>query len=282
MKWTTLGLEKNKVSFESIIAEDRLGHAYLFWGEDMIGKRTFAVELCARINNHSAGNAYDTKTIAPRASEGETKIYIEDARDLKTFLSLKPIFGRRRITIIDDADRLTPEATNAILKVLEEPPSLGLLILISSKPKALPQTIYSRCHHVHFANNSPSVVSTYLDEAGISGVEAEFLTRIGRGRIGWMARVIENKQTEKIMSSIAEFEKVITMGVFEKMIYAKSLTERDNRLDVLNDFIYYFSSDNDFKRRHAKTLRGLLRAYTLISQPQYNHRLVLENFVLSM
>ena len=280
--WTTLGLDKNKESFEKIIAENRLGHAYLFWGEEMIGKRTFAIELCAKINNNLAGNAFDTTIIAPRHSEGETKIYIEDARDLKTFLSLKPIFGIRRIAILDDADRLTSEATNAILKVLEEPPSSGLLILISSKPKALPKTIYSRCHHVHFANNPSSVVKSYINKSKINSADAEFLTRIGRGRIGWLTRVVENKQIDTVRNNITEFERIMMMGVFEKMIYAKSLTERDDRLDVLNDLIYYFSSDNNSKIRFAKILSGLLKTYALISQPQYNHRLTLENFILGL
>ncbi len=282
MKWQTIGFNKNKNLFEDISANKRLGHSYLFWGEDMIGKRTFAMDLCSMMNEEEHYSGLDSLIIAPKISEGETKIYIEDIRDLKSFLSLKPLFGKYRIAIIDDADRLTLEATNAILKILEEPPSSGLLVLISSKPKALPKTIYSRCHHIHFANHEEVIMKEYLAKERVSSDNSEFLCRLSRGRIGWLARVISEDRIARVKKDIIDFEESIKSGVFEKMIYAKKLTERDDCIDVINNLIYYFSTDTDLIVKNKNVLRQLIKTYKIISQPQYNRRLMLENFVLSL
>ena len=282
MRWQTIGFNKNKNLFEDIITNKRLGHSYLFWGEDMIGKKTFATELCFIMNDEEYHSDLDSLVIAPKILEGETKIYIEDIRNLKSFLSFRPLFGKYRIAIIDDADRLTPEATNAILKILEEPPSSGLLILISSRPKALPKTIYSRCHHIHFANHREAIIREYIAKEKINSGDSEFLFRLSRGRIGWLARVISENKLTGIKKDIIDFEGSIEAGVFEKMTYAKKLADREDCIDVINNLIYYFSTDIDSIVKNKNVLRQLAKTYKIISQPQYNRRLMLENFVLSL
>ena len=80
----------------------------------------------------------------------EDNILIDDIRFLKKWASLKP-FREFKIAIIRDADRMTEEASNAFLKILEEPPKRVVFILITTKPFVLPLTINSRCQHVPFS-----------------------------------------------------------------------------------------------------------------------------------
>src|SRR5206468_8551173 len=79
------------------------------------------------------------------------RIVIEQIRDLEHALQMRAPNGRRKVAIVSDADRLQPQAANAFLKTLEEPPKDSLLLLLSALPEALPETILSRCISITFA-----------------------------------------------------------------------------------------------------------------------------------
>src|SRR3989344_2108132 len=122
MTWQTFGFENIKKYFERAVADDSLEHAYLFSGQEMIGKKSFALELASYFG--------------PRANNpdllmlGEENIGIDQVRNLKNFLMLKPYAGKHKIAILNDAHQIGAEAANAMLKVLEEPPEHSLIILI--------------------------------------------------------------------------------------------------------------------------------------------------------
>jgi len=144
MTWQTFGFENIKKYFEKALADDSLEHAYLFSGQEMIGKRTFALELAGPIQGSPVNRAalYGEPDLLMLGSES---VGIDEIRKLKKFLSLKPYASKYKIVIIDDAHQMGAEAANAMLKVLEEPPAHSLIILISANPQALLPTIYSRC-----------------------------------------------------------------------------------------------------------------------------------------
>src|SRR3989338_6742348 len=121
MVWTVIGHNKNKQYFESCFKNKALAHAYIFCGPEGIGKKVFAHDLFRLVNKREPFGDPDFKLLSPRLEEGETKIYIEDIRDLKSYLSLKPYYGPYKFVIINDADRLVPEAANAFFKMLYEP-----------------------------------------------------------------------------------------------------------------------------------------------------------------
>ena len=95
MKWNTIGFQFQKKYFEQLVKSGALAHAYLFTGPDMIGKQMFAKELfvLANAREEFVTGDPDLKVITPRVEDDETKIYIEDIRDAKNFLSLKPYYG---------------------------------------------------------------------------------------------------------------------------------------------------------------------------------------------
>lgn len=148
MTWQTIGFEKNKKLFESILQDGSFGHAYIFSGQEMIGKRTFAIELANMVTESSAPNVLFVD--AANSESGQT-IAIEEVRKVKNFLSLSSYAGKHKFVIVDDAHLMTIEAQNALLKILEEPSASSVLILVTASPEALLPTIFSRCQETAFS-----------------------------------------------------------------------------------------------------------------------------------
>jgi DNA polymerase-3 subunit delta' len=128
--------------------QNRLAHAYLISGPTGSGKQVLAAELASLVNGTKASDVFSAKARDIFIAQPESKsrrIIIEQIRDLEHTLQLRASNGRRKVAIIFEADRLQPQAANAFLKTLEEPPKDSLLLLLSSLPEALPDTILSRC-----------------------------------------------------------------------------------------------------------------------------------------
>ncbi len=155
---------KNK--FES----NQLSHAYLFTGQDGIGKKVFAIEFAKYINCNGqekpCGKCINCQMIEKNsypecmflsATDKDEKfgdggeIKISKIREAQNFLSYKSYYGSFKIVIIDDAEKMNQEAQSCFLKTLEEPKGKTLIILISSKPDMLLPTIFSRCQTIKFS-----------------------------------------------------------------------------------------------------------------------------------
>ena len=128
--------------------QNRLAHAYLISGPPGSGKQVLAAELASLVNGTAPSDVFSAKAreiFVARPESKSRRIVIEQIRDLEHALQMRASNGRRKVAIICDADRLQPQAANAFLKTLEEPPKDSLLLLLSALPEALPETILSRC-----------------------------------------------------------------------------------------------------------------------------------------
>jgi DNA polymerase-3 subunit delta' len=128
--------------------QNRLAHAYLISGPLGSGKRDVAAQLASLVNRISPQDVFSSKAREIFVAEPESKsrrIVIEQIRELEHALQMRSANGRQKIAIISEADRLQPQAANAFLKTLEEPPENSLLLLLSALPEVLPDTIVSRC-----------------------------------------------------------------------------------------------------------------------------------------
>ncbi len=126
-------------------AHDRVAHAYLLTGPIGSGKRALAGRACALL---LGGKGQDFKHPDIHLIEPESKsrrILIEQIRELERNLQMRSSLGGRKVGVIVDADRLQPNAANAFLKTLEEPPAQSHLLLLSSQPEQMLETILSRC-----------------------------------------------------------------------------------------------------------------------------------------
>jgi DNA polymerase-3 subunit delta' len=137
--------------------QNRLGHAYLISGPPGSGKRALAADVASVVNGTKSSDVFTTAAREIFVAEPESKsrrIVIEQVRNLEHSLQMRAPTGRRKVAIISEADRLQPQAANAFLKTLEEPPENSLLLLLSALPEVLPDTILSRCIPIPLAGSS--------------------------------------------------------------------------------------------------------------------------------
>jgi DNA polymerase-3 subunit delta' len=152
------------------LARGRLGHAYLFTGDSLENLESLARTLAKTLNcqnpvkiKNYATDCCDQCLSCCKIENGthsdihwarpESKsrvITIDQTRDLMQQIQLKPTEAENKVAIIVAADRLNPQAANAFLKTLEEPPAKSVLILLSTEPQRLLETILSRCLRLNF------------------------------------------------------------------------------------------------------------------------------------
>jgi DNA polymerase-3 subunit delta' len=139
-----IGHHKQREFLGAKYKQNQLAHAYLFTGQEGIGKKLFAVEFAKM-----AGCKFpDLKIVTKKVDKSE--IDISQIREVQNFLSYKSYNGGLKIVIVDNAEEMNVEAQSCFLKTLEEPKGDTLIILVSSKPDMLLSTIFSRCQTVKF------------------------------------------------------------------------------------------------------------------------------------
>src|SRR4029450_2296752 len=137
--------------------QNRLAHAYLITGAPGSGKELLAAELASLVNGTGVQDVFSAKArevFIARPESKSRRIVTAQIRALEHALQMRAVDGRRKVAIIPDADRVQPEAANAFLKTLEEPPKDSLLLLLSALPEALPETILSRCIAIPLASQN--------------------------------------------------------------------------------------------------------------------------------
>src|SRR5437867_6269972 len=147
--------------------QSRLAHAYLITGPPGSGKQLLAADLASLVNGTPATDVFSAKAreiFVARPESKSRRIVIEQIRDLEHALQMRAVYARRKVAIIPDADRLQPQAANAFLKTLEEPPKDSLLLLLSALPEALPETILSRCIAIPLAPHDERESKTAEEE----------------------------------------------------------------------------------------------------------------------
>jgi DNA polymerase-3 subunit delta' len=138
---------------------------------------TDACDTCTTCKKIDADNHPDILDIG---SDGNA-IRIEHIRTIQQRLSYRPYEQDHIVIILDGCERLTPPATNALLKTLEEPPGHALMLLLTSHKTALPLTITSRCQLVPFRALTPAHLRTILERRGVEGEEATISVMMAQG-----------------------------------------------------------------------------------------------------
>jgi len=159
-----IGHEKPIKIIKSRIKFEKIGHSYLFTGQEGVGKKLAAIAFSKAINCTNLSKEQDpcnqcsaclkiekgTSADFDMISPVDSVIKIEKIRKLKNDIYFQPLENKKKVTIIDDSDRMTTEASNSLLKILEEPPEFAVLILITAFPDAILPTILSRCCRLSF------------------------------------------------------------------------------------------------------------------------------------
>lgn len=284
MTWTVAGFEKNKRYFEKLLAEQALAHAYLFTGQEMIGKRTFALDLARIANGFLGDSAHDPDRLILDRGRG---MGIDEVRTLRRFLSLRPYVGRYRLVIIDEAEGLREEAASALLKVLEEPPASALIFLISANPRALLPTIFSRTMEIKFAPHPREELIGYLGKMDLSRQQAEFLADFANGRLGLAYRLQQSNGFKDIRKNLEQFHDLTQSDYYGRLVFAEKIfapTLIIDPLALLLNWMFYLRSDfsKRLKINRSVLLRKMIETHNILSKPQYNHRLAFENLLLML
>lgn len=222
--------------FNKLIKENRLAGSFIFFGEPQVGKFTFAKFLAETFEPQSKTLS---ETLIVRPDEKET-IGIEKMRELKKFLTQKPVNASRRTILIDDAWCLTPAAQNAILKITEEPPSYGLIILILPNFDVLAPTLVSRCRLVYFSRVArPEIIKWLVKKHKLSQNKAEKITLQSFGRPGLAESLIKEEKLAKIgeLASLDDYRRFVKGLIIElyqdKTKNSRQLAELLKRLRLM-------------------------------------------------
>jgi DNA polymerase-3 subunit gamma/tau len=179
-----LGQDHIVTTLTAAIASDRLSHAYLFTGPRGVGKTSVARLLARALNCTSEGVrpcnecanclAIINSSLDVVEIDAASNRSIDSIRDLREKVALAPTIGRHKVYIIDEVHMLTPEAFNALLKTLEEPPSHAVFILATTEAHKVPETIISRTQRFNFHPiSAPEITKHLRDIATAENVDVD-------------------------------------------------------------------------------------------------------------
>ncbi len=233
-----VGHEKQKEILTKSIENNSISHAYLFLGQEGIGKFKLACEFAKKIlNTDNLKNNPDFKVIKRR--EDKKDIVVEQIRkELIDDVYIVPATGDRKVYIIDDAQQLNVAAQNTLLKTLEEPPRYITIILIASNLSAFLTTILSRVNQIPFEGISPDMLKTYLLNEYNVTLDESILEYVD-GSIGKAINIIDNNLAQKYKSIDELYTYIKNKDIINSLQYSSNIDfNYDDFLDYL-EFILY-------------------------------------------
>ena len=267
-QWQTIGNSAAITLLKGAIDQDRVSHAYLFTGPNRVGKRTLAVDFARALNCNSKdvmasgwadlqpdvpcgqcsacdriarSNYADVQILTSatmtskdtdtKAAQRRVMIGIDLIKDLQSDAMLEPYEGRAKVFIIDGANRMSPDAANALLKTLEEPPSSVHIILTSPSADLLPETIASRCHLVRMRSVPADIIEEALTTRfEVSGDDARKLAKMSMGSPGWaIAALKDPSMVDARTQSASRIVDVIKADLPERFDYAFEMSREFRR-----------------------------------------------------
>lgn len=269
------GNDRVKAQLRRMLESGRVPGALLFSGEEGVGKKHFAVELaralncndrkgveacgkcriCRRIGDFNFPQSEEAKDWEPmiRANHADVGLMVaprrvlkvEQMREIEREANYRPFEGRARVFLIDDADQLNDASSNALLKILEEPPSTTHIILITSRPAMLLPTIHSRCQAVRFSPLSNEELEQHLINNKLANrADAKLLARCAGGSIGRAVRgdlesfKEHRKPMLEVLSALAlSGDRTKLLRVSELLNDARFKNDFEFRLELLETLI---------------------------------------------
>ena len=242
---------------QNAIQMGKVSHAYIFNGEVGAGKKmlasAFAMALqcekhgtdpCMECDSCKRALSKNHPDIITITHEKPNSIGIEDIRiQLIDDVSIKPYTGPYKIYILNEAEKLTLQAQNALLKTIEEPPAYAVVMLLADNPDALLPTISSRCVQLNLKPVGDQLVKDYLmNEMHVPDYQAEVDASLAQGNIGKAERIARSPEYEETLENALRMAKYAdSMPLYEIVETIKKLTaEKDNIDDYFDIFSLWF------------------------------------------
>ncbi len=214
--WPIRGQDDAVETLRSAVERGRPRHAYIFGGPEGTGKSALATAFaqalqcdqpsapgiacrqCRSCRKIARGVHPDVQTfslerqaaLAERGSGKNTSLTIESVRELTAMSALRPMEGRWRVILIEDAETLQDVAQEALLKMLEEPPGFMVLVLLTDDAETLLPTVRSRCESIDVRHVPHPIIVQSLTDSGAREDLARDVAALATGRIGWAHRAI--------------------------------------------------------------------------------------------
>src|SRR2546423_8074244 len=271
-------------TLKNAIKNDRVAHAYIFSGARGVGKTTAARILAKALNcvqgpsaepcgvcdackEIAAGNSLDVIEIDAASNRG-----IDQIRELREMVRYAPAASRSKVVILDEAHMLTGEASNALLKTLEEPPDRVIFVMATTHPEDLVDTIRSRSQHFHFRALTFGEITGRLEEiarkedlkmeAGAMAV----IARIAEGSLRDALSLLEQARAycgDTITDQeVRELLGVVPDDALEELVGAISEGSADRALGLVHTFQKEGRNLQHFCREAIRHMRNLLIART--------------------
>lgn len=269
------GNNKIKQALIHSVEKNKVSHSYLFVGIEGIGKKMIATEfakmiLCQDENKYcnkckaciefDSNNNPDFLYIEPDGNS----IKIEQIRYMQRKVQEKPIISNKKVYIIDDADKMTQEAQNCLLKTLEEPPEYVTIILVGANENAFLTTIKSRCMILHFEKIEDKEMKQYLENQCEMAEISQNMLDTFQGSIGKALNLKDKlEEYQNLENLIYNLEKkdIIEIVNSAEILY-KSKEEIFEMLDYINIILlkiaktkYYYSNCINIVEDTKKRLR---------------------------
>jgi len=283
--WSLIGNNQITAYLEKKIISGNLNGTYIFNGPDNFGKTSVALNFakilfcrelenngevpcglchsCQQFNNHLNGNDLAHGDFHLIKKEKDKKnISIEQVRDFINSLSMSSFLGKYKVGIIKHADTLSLEASNALLKTLEESQKNVIIILITNNFENLPKTIASRSQILNFYPVKADEIYDYLvQERKLLRTKAKHFSRLSLGRPALALKFFEDKEFfEKYKERAEVFLNLKTNSINERLTALNNLlsTQKDDQKNSRNVF------------RILETWQGLARDFIFIEFGHFN------------
>jgi DNA polymerase-3 subunit delta' len=243
------------------LKEDKVSSSYIFVGSEGTGKKFTAIEFtktinCLNLNKNmeSCDNCHScneiSKQCCPDLKIVETtkgSIKIEQIREIRKEIELKPFRSKKKVYIIDQAEKMTLEASNCLLKTIEEPPYYAIIILICSKIDPILPTIVSRCQIVNFGLvDSFKIKEILLNKINnLEKDKAEIISKLAQGSIGKAFKLIADKEYFIRREEVLDYLSAIFPGKYDDDIFAKAekMVSEIDRIEEILEMIKLWYRD---------------------------------------
>ena len=242
------GHDRIKEHLQRAIELGKVSHSYIFNGSLGAGKKEIALlfsktlqceqgktEPCNVCHSCIQADSANQPDIIWVHHEKPGSIGVDDIRDqVIGDMQIKPYSSKYKIYIIDEAEKLTVQAQNALLKTIEEPPAYGIVILLTTNADIFLQTILSRCVRLDFKPLSDELVQKYLkDHYEVTDYEVRFAIAFAQGNIGRAVTIVTSREFVQLKEEV--------MHVIR---YAKEMTVSEIMAEVKNIANYKLTIDD--------------------------------------
>ena len=240
--WDLIGHEWAVDMLKKHVVHGTVRHAYLFAGPPGIGRRTLAIRFAQALNCERPAEAgapcgecrgckqialmqhADLKVVQADAEGGTLKV--DQIREARRTLTLKPYQASYRVALFLRFQEANDNASNALLKTLEEAPSYAVLILTADNPEQLLPTIVSRCEVLRLRPLKVDEVQSALESRGVQADQAKLLSHLSGGRFGYALRLIEEQSLlERRDERLNDLQALLSASRVEKFAYAEKLAK---------------------------------------------------------